>query len=106
MDIVVTLPKDLGVEHLWEKIGDSAPYWEMRRFPNNFDQEKDKVFILTEGKIRGFFTVHNVEYHEDYYDDEDDIYVIIFEKWTDIKHIPMKGFRGFRYRKFEWENMT
>lgn len=98
MDIVVTLPKTEGVEHLWEKITEES-YWEMKRLPKKFDQEIDKVFILTEGKVRGFFTVHNIEFHED----EDRPYRIIFEEWTDIKHIPMKGFRSFRYRKFKWE---
>lgn len=97
MDIVVTLPKEEGIDHLMEKILEES-YWEMKRLPKNFDQEMDKVFILTEGKVRGFFTVHNVEYYE-----EEDIYNLIFEEWTDIKHIPMKGFQGFRYRKFEWE---
>ena len=104
MDIIVTLPKkEGGFDHLHEKIhtieheGELA-YWYMRRFPKNFDEAHDKVFICADGQIHGFFTVDEVE-HDEY----DEQYKIWFEDWTTIKPIPMKGFQGFRYARFQWE---
>ena len=104
MDIVVTLPKkEGGFDHLHDKVhtieheGELA-YWHMKRFPKKFAHPHDKIFICADGTIHGFFTVDHIE-HDEY----DDNYVVWFKEWTTIKPIRMAGFRGYRYRKFQWE---
>lgn len=107
MDIVVTLPKkEGGFEHLHDKIhtieheGELA-YWYMGRFPINFDEEIDKIFVCADGTIHGFFTIYNVVYEED--NEYGKPYRVCLNDWTTIKPIRKKGFRGFQYRKFKWE---
>ena len=126
-DIVVTLPKG-NMGHLYEKIDatkeDELTWWDMKRQPNRFNDD-EKVFVVCAGKVRGFFTVayirHHFPYavpyaaqkigylHEIYYeipiDDDETEIRIFFDEWTAIKPIKMKGFQGFRYRKFQWENV-
>ncbi len=104
MDIVVTLPKkEGGFDHLCEKVHtieheEELAYWHMKRFPKTFDEDVDKIFICADGTIHGFFTVDNVEY-----DEFDEVHVVWFKEWTTIKPIRKKGFRGYQYRKFKWE---
>jgi len=124
MDIVVTLPKG-NLDHLNEKIlaaeEERLVWWDMKREPNQFSSE-DKVFIVCAGKLHGYFTVdytiHNYdytaayvapkisifrqEYHRIPIDDKIE-FRIFFDEWFPVKPIEMRGFQGFRYRKFEWE---
>jgi len=105
MDVIVTLPKKRGgLIHLGEKQAafeiNEIPYWEMKRLPVKLDKG-DKLFILTEGFIRGYFIV---EYIDD--DKEHDGNLKIYlSSWTDIKHIKMRGFQGFRYRDFNYQEV-
>lgn len=103
MDIVVTLPVDRGgLFHLQEK-SETPSYWSMKRKPVNFTKN-DLVFICTEGVVHGFF-----ETEEFYLEDREDntelgMWIIEFMpgSWSEIIPIAMKGFQGFRYRKFEY----
>ena len=98
MDIVVTLPVDRGgFFHLEEKAEDPS-YWAMKRRPKNFSLN-DKVFICTEGEVHGYFEVVDI-----YYDTGEWIIDFIHDSWTELDSpIKMKGFQGFRYRKFDYE---
>jgi len=108
-DIVVTLPKkEGGFDHLHEKIHtieneEELAYWHMKRFPKKFQHPFEKMFVCADGIVRGFFTIDHVEYEE--INEYDKPYIIWLKEWTPIKPIKMKGFRGFRYRKFKWENV-
>lgn len=126
MDIVVTLPKG-DLNHLNEKIlaaeEERIVWWDMKREPKQFSSER--VFVVCAGKVRGYFTVdyiiHNYdytaayaapkisifrqEYHKIPIDDEVEIR-IFFDEWVPINPIEMKGFQGFRYRKFDYKEMA
>jgi len=122
-DIVVTLAIK-NKSHLQHKIlaaqEDELVWWDMKREPSNFNEE-DKVFIVCDGKITGFFTIayirHHFPYavpyaaekigylHEAYYKipiDDEIVIRIFFDNWIPINPIKMKGFQGFRYRDFQW----
>jgi len=97
MDIVVTLPIERGgLFHLHEKAEESS-YWAMKRKPKNITSES-RVFICTEGKVHGYFKIEKYQW-------EDGEFIIYFddESWTEIKIISMRGFQGFHYRKFDYE---
>lgn len=103
-DIVVTLPRDRGgLFHLYEK-SDEPSYWSMERKPKDFT-ENDSVFICCEGVVHGFFEVSEYYQEDDPDDPEYGKWCINFEdeSWTSIIPIPMRGFQGFRYRKFKYE---
>lgn len=104
-DIVVTLPINRGgLFHLQDKVEEPS-FWRMKQRPKRFD-DRDKVFICTEGLVRGFFEVYNIYYEDDPHYEEDYMHWLIEfepETWTEIKPIKMRGFQGFRYRKFKWE---
>ena len=101
MDIVVTLPKHWGIEHLQEKIDDIGPYWEMENQNPTKLKKGDRVFIVFDGIVRGSFLVKNLEFVGNFC-------MIDFQggSYQAIKPIKMKGFRSFRYRKFEYEEMN
>ena len=107
-DVVVTLPKkEGGFDHLHDKIvtiysENELAYWYTNRVLNTFDPEADKMFICADGKVHGFFLVDKIEYNEDGFE-YGHKYLLWLDEWTTIKRIPMKGFRGMRYRKFKWE---
>lgn len=110
-DIVVTLPiSEGGLVHLGEKQVayqyNEMPYWEMGRRPALTGERcltpDSKVFILTEGFIRGYFEINDYSW-----DDEDypQYFIIEFNNnsWQSIVLIPKTGFQSFRYRNFEYE---
>ena len=98
MDIVVTLPVDRGgLFHLHEK-QEVPSYWSMKRQPKNLTPN-DNVFICTEGQVHLYFEIDEFGW-------EDGEFIIYFDIWTEIKPIPMKGFQGFRYRKFDYEELS
>jgi len=118
---VVTLPKG-DMKHLQEKIealGDSWSWWDMKREPKDFT-DSDNVFIVCAGKVHGYFTVNHILHEGDYENAKailkttldminavgipmGDWIRIVFRSWIPILKIPMKGFQGFRYRKFNYK---
>ena len=98
MDIVVTLPVDRGgLFHLHEKM-EVPSYWFMKRKPKSITEDS-KVFICTEGKVHCYFFIDECGW-------EDGEFIIYFDDWELIKPIKMKGFQGFRYRKFDFEMLS
>lgn len=98
MDIVVTLPVDRGgLFHLHEKM-EVPSYWSMKRKPKSLTSDS-KVFVCTEGKVHLYFEINECLW-------EDGKFIIYFGDWIEIKPIRMKGFQGFRYRKFNFEEIT
>ena len=98
MDIVVTFPKG-DIDHWNEKvsysyIAEQEVWWNMRKLPNNFSID-DKLFIVMDNEVRGFFEVKKIKFG--------DINKVFLKNFKSIKSIAMKGFQGFRYRRFEFE---
>lgn len=114
-DLVVTLPKSRGGKvHLGEK-GEAwkyneAPSWETRIKPTKF-KIGERVFILTEGYVQGFFLAEysgwEGQLHEDEARETDAYWEIDFvnNSWRPIIPIRMESFRGIRYRKFNFINI-
>ena len=98
MDIVVTLPKKYGYDHLLEKIYAAneglVVWWNMSRIPKEL-KEGEKLFVVFDGKIEGYFEVFEIQET-----------AIDLTTYQEIKSIKMKGFRGFRYRKFVFEEVA
>ena len=97
-DIVVTLAKK-NADHLEEKIGAlnnwNEAWWIMKRIPKrNFNI----IFITCNGIINYYFTIKKKVFNP-----EENLYFIYFGDYQKIKPIRMKGFQGFRYRKFNYE---
>lgn len=110
----MTLPKSRGgLIHLGEKSQayhySEAPYWETKVYRKDL-KIGDRVFICTEGYVRGFFILEDLYWdmiskptrkqikdHDLYF-----IYNFIADSWTPIFHIPMIGFQGVHYRKFKF----
>jgi hypothetical protein len=87
-------------EHLEEKVNavdnpSQMSYWYMKRLGTNITLQS-KVFVTTEGTVTGYFTIAEIRYEYGEWN-------IIFDNWMRIKPIKLPGFRGFRYRKFEYE---
>lgn len=95
-DIVVTLGKN-DLEHLYEKTVDRGSFWIMKRLPKDLTVG-EKIFITCSGSILGYFDLEDIE--EDEPGGEN---MLVFGLWHPIKRIPMKGFQGFRYRKFHYQ---
>lgn len=127
MDLVVTLPQDRGgIIHLGEKATayryDDTPYWETKIKPVKL-KNGERVFILTEKYIRGFFILKDQDWsmEKDWRDhfnisdpptkkqisDNDLYYELHFipESWKPIIKIYKKGFQGIRYRNFSFVNV-
>lgn len=103
MDIVVTLPISAGgMNHLQEKI-DACPgaYWYLSDQPR-YMGPNDKVFICCEGWVRGYFTVREAVWEENASGWDSQFY-ISFEEWVSINPILTRGFPGFRYRGFDYQ---
>ena len=100
MDIVVTLPKYYGYDHLLHKNlacqHGLTTWWKMKRLPKKLNFES-KIFIVFNGEIEQYFTILDIN------ENKNKIYL---DKFRNIKIIKMKGFQGFRYRKFEFQEIN
>jgi hypothetical protein len=144
-DIVVTVTKTSGgLVELEKKIkalelyesddwgdGDHVyAYWNMwndKRLPKDFDRlGDDRVFIICEGYLRGFFKVwfcrprptlenakvamritnerRNAEKEVPFHDHI--ALQIVFRSWHPVVPIAMASVRGFKYRDFEYQETT
>lgn len=75
-------------------------YWEMTRPPKNFKVD-DRIFFAVKGQVVGSFRCKEFNPEKDEYGDPIDYETIVWDSnsWVDIEHpIPIKAFRGFRYR--------
>lgn len=89
LDIVIYTKRDV----LYHKKGNEEYYWEMSRPPKNF-RVGDKVYFAVNKNVVGFFT--SIEFNTE----KDDHETIVWhgKSWQDITPIPVKPFRGFRYK--------
>jgi len=73
-------------------------FWSMGRIPRYFTED-DKIFIAMKGHIMGY--VECEEFNPEDVNGE----TIVWESDTFkyINSIPCKQFRGFKYRRFEYE---
>jgi hypothetical protein len=120
-DIVVTLPKG-DRKHLQEKIDtvvEGYAWWDLRRKPREIALDS-KIFVVCKNIIEGYFTIDKLvkEFADDKYQRPKDEYRdasghlpeeiqlrIFFDEWKRVKNIRMKGFQGFKYRDFEYEEI-
>jgi hypothetical protein len=90
-DIVVTLPKG-DRKHLQEKIDtvvEGYAWWDLRRKPRDDKYQRPKD-----------------EYRDASGHLPEEIQLrIFFDEWKRVKNIRMKGFQGFKYRDFEYEEI-
>ena len=84
---------------LSHKKGDEYYYWEMSRPPKNF-KVGDKVYFAANKNVLGFFTCMEFNPEKDEYGDPIEYETIVWDgkSWKDITPIPVKPFRGFRYK--------
>ncbi len=72
-------------------------YWSFPRLPKRLEQG-DRVYFATNGFIRGFFIVKDINESPLFYADVPKNNIIWSCKaWKDIKPIPTKSFQGFKY---------
>ncbi len=93
MDIVIyTNPEVLAHKKGEEDTRYHEYYWKFSRFPKKIDGG-GRVYFATKGFIRGFFR----------YGSTPRLKRISWSKnsWRDIRPIPCKPFRGFRYKWWE-----
>jgi hypothetical protein len=99
-DIVVTLPRQYGLDHLHDKnqacFEGLTTWWDFARLPKKLEST-DKVFVVFDGEVLQYFTILEINKEEK---------KVYFEEVREIKPIQMKGFQGFRYRKFEYEEAS
>ena len=84
-----------------EGFGEGGPitaFWSMGRIPKYFT-ENDKIFLAMKGHIMGY--VECEEFNPE--DINGETIVWDSETFKYINSIPCKQFRGFKYRKFEYE---
>jgi hypothetical protein len=103
MDVVVTVPKSFGLER-WIAEGDpvGAP-WSGQEWHFSLGRTKPKiepgerVYVVYNGKLRGYAPLVRVEKVADYYGDR-----VSLVRHGDAVAVTIdafiKGFRGFRYR--------
>ncbi len=98
-DIVVTMPKSFGISYLYKKnralIYDGTAWWNMKRIPKRINLDS-KIFIVCDGEIEQYYTINDI--------DEFDKKIYI-KSYHNIKKIKMKGFQGFRYRNFAYQEL-
>ena len=72
-------------------------YWSFPRLPKRLES-KDKIYFATEGFIRGFFIVLDINENPNYYADTPENSIEWrCDSWKDIEPIPTKSFQGFKY---------
>lgn len=105
---VILSKKRGGVFHLEEKIIgtdnlETSSSWTIdRNFPKDLNWDS-KVFIKSEGLVRGYFTIDHIDRSKG---------MIVFDKYAPVKPFKIKNFQsGFRYTdkienfKYEEENI-
>ena len=104
MDIVIYMSEEdfFHKTGMWSKEDGEAgliyAFWSMGRIPKYFT-ENDKIFLAMKGHIMGY--VECEEFNPE--DINGETLVWESETFKYINSIPCKQFRGFRYRRFEYE---
>ncbi len=100
-DIVVTLKKHPEYDDVYEYLGakqgvigspEDMGYWHTTLRRINLTK-KSRLFVVTENKITGFFTVEDIVW------DSFEGWLINFNNWFYIDPISMSGFQGIKYFK-------
>ena len=64
-------------------------WWELHNTPRKHNvDEMERVYFATRGFIRGYFDVDFID---------NNVIEFCSDNWHDIKPIPQKAFRGFKY---------
>ena len=72
-------------------------YWKFSRLPKKLN-EGDKVYFATEGFIKGYFIVLDInETFNHFAETPKNSIEWKSDSWKDIKPIPTKSFQGFKY---------
>jgi len=94
MDIILTMPREYGYDHLLDKIYSAnhgfEVWWNMKRIPKKLE-EGDRLFVVFDGRIEVKFQIETI--------DKENGRLYLCNAENIEPPIKMKGFRGFRYKK-------
>ena len=101
MDIVIYMSKEDFLHKTsgsYKTRDNITAFWSMGRIPRNFTED-DKIFLAMKGHIMGYVECEEFN-HEDV---NGETIVWDSDTFKYINSIPCKQFRGFKYRRFEYE---